>query len=171
MAIVGCNSEGLTSSEKSFLSESSSNSEKEEFFYDQQYSFARMDFYCREDLTLEDIKAELQLQPALISKIDSIEALQEYIIEHIDKFIIVKRNENGMEERIYFTNSIDAITFLENNQVVIVWEGETQTIPCQKDGEKFVLTDRFVFSYENGYVYYSSQIVDGFGIKYIFENE
>ncbi len=143
----------------------------EEFAYNEQYSYERMEFYRAEGVTIDDLKRTLPLAQAIYPNFYSLDDFENYVREHLDTFHVDVNTGNGAIMHRYFDNHIEEVTFLENDQIFVIYDGEEATLPIKKEENGFVANDEITFLYENGYVYYTLQIVEGYGVKHIFDNE
>ncbi len=146
---------------------------EEKFAYNETYTYSHVAFFRSERVTIEDLASFI---PAG-AQISSVEELENLIKQSLDTYSIVK-NEDGQQKRIYLKNELQSITFLESEQATVVYKGESHTVRANAavgyEQERFIVGNAYetkLFYYEDGYVYYSISIADGFAIEYIFEND
>ncbi len=146
---------------------------EEKFSYNEKYSFSRVEIYQPSGLTVEDLGAYIPAGETF----SSVEEFGNYIKENLDTYTVAI----GCD-RIHFKNDIQSITFFKNQQATWVIGEESATVEwAQVDkidmygGEVFAVGNvtKVTFIFENGYVYYTQPIApeQGFGLKYIFDNE
>lgn len=136
-----------------------------ELEYGKKYEYKNITFHRESFITIEEIKSHIIKIENYDEPINTISDFENIVLNNLDEEFRWLQYNQQESHLVSFLIPFEAITIYKNSVTVVI-EGQEDSQPLSMKNNRIDLSEWSFISYENGAVFYSIILLDGYEIHY-----